>query len=90
MKQGLKKFFSPLKNQRGQTLAEYLMLLSVAFITSYILVTGPIANYTQTFLEHVSTGIKNVVQSAEWQKQPIEIGNERHPSSPKRFKALHL
>jgi uncharacterized protein (UPF0333 family) len=81
---------SSLKNQKGQTTVEYLLLLVVVFVTAYILITGPFATFTRQLIFNVARSVQNVVQSAEFTTEPIVVGNPKHPSSPKRFKPLHL
>ena len=82
---------SILNNERGQTVVEYLMLLALTFITSYLMVTGPVANFTKLMLATFRSSLVNVVQNAELQPgQQVEPGEGGHPSDPARGKALHL
>jgi len=78
------------RDQRGQTAVEYLMLLAVAFITAYIMVTGPLASFTVNLLNNLRSGIRNTVQHGEWSNEQIDFGNPRHPTSPERLRPLHL
>lgn len=78
-------------NQRGQTSLEYLLLLSVAFITSYIMITGPLATFTQLTLVTIRSALGNVIRNGEMKPGTVaEPGEDGHPSNPARLKPLHL
>jgi len=78
-------------DQQGQTSLEYLMLLSVAFIAAYIMVTGPLATFTRLTLATIRSGIQNTVRNGEWKDgDVIGPGEAGHPGDPSRFKAVHL
>lgn len=79
-----------LRDKRGQTSVEYLMLLAVAFITAYIMVTGPLADFTTAMVDNIRNNIQNMVKHAEWNGEGIEISNPLHPSNPERVRPLHL
>lgn len=78
------------KNNRGQTSIEYLLLLAVAFLTSYIIVTGPAAGLTTDMLTFIRSGLGNVVKHGEWTTDTIEPAKGKHPGNPQRLKAVHL
>jgi len=79
-----------LKNRKGQTSLEYLLLLTVAFITAYILIRGPFAVFARELLANILTGVQNVVSFAEWREEPLEPNDPEHPSNPARLKPQHL
>ncbi len=80
-----------LKNERGQTSVEYLLLLTVAFITAYFVVTGPLSLPTRYILVTIRSGIANTVRNGEWKEgQIVPTGAKGHPGDPARFQALHL
>jgi len=78
------------KDQRGQTAVEYLLLLAVTFIVTYLSVTGPFADFTVSLLENLRSGIRNTVQHGEWSAEPLDFDDLRHPASPVRHRPLHL
>jgi hypothetical protein len=74
----------------GQTTVEWLLLMSVAFITSYIMITGPLARYTKIVLLTFGSNVKNVVQNGELEAgNLVPAGQPGHPSDPTRYKYLH-
>ncbi len=80
-----------LGNERGQTMVEYLMLLAAAFITTYIVMIGPMANFTKLMLATIRSAIVNVVQNGELQPgEVLQPGQSGHPGDPARAKPLHL
>lgn len=82
---------SQLRNNRGQTSLEYLMLLSVTFIAAYIMITGPIATFTQGTLVNIRSVLGSVIQNGEMDPGNIKgPGEAGHPSDPKRLRAVHL
>ncbi len=76
--------------QSGQTSVEYLLLLTVAFITAYIVITGPVATFASGMINGIKAGLFNVVQNAELSTTGTGFGNAGHPSDPERMKPLHL
>lgn len=79
------------RGESGQTMVEYLLLLAVAFITAYILITGPVASFARDMITGIRVGLLNVVQNAELTTSaPQSPGASGHPTDGKRFKALHL
>ena len=78
-------------DESGQTTVEYLLLLAMTFITAYLMVTGPVSRFTQLMLFTIRASLANVVQNGELNPgQVYAPGQPGHPSSPTRFKALHL
>jgi len=78
-------------NERGQTMIEWLMLMALAFISAYLVITGPMATFTRQMLFTVRVGITNVVQNGDFKLgAPAQPGESGHPSDPSRGKALHL
>ncbi len=76
---------------RGQTTVEYLMLIAAAFITAYIMVSGPLSKFTSGMLGTMRGSLQNVVQNGEMTPgAAIQDGQRGHPSDPTRYKALHL
>ncbi len=80
-----------LGNERGQTMVEYLMLLGAAFITTYIVMIGPMADFTKLMLATIRSAIGNVVQNGELTPgEVLQPGQSGHPGDPARAKPLHL
>lgn len=80
-----------IRDEEGQTVVEYLLLLAMAFITAYILMTiGPLPRFTTQMLADIRTRLGNVVRNGQMESQGTEPGTSGHPSDPRRFKALHL
>lgn len=87
----LRAIFCRLKSdKRGQTFLEYLLLMAAAFLTSYLVITGPLSTFTRTLLTDIRNGLSNVVEHAEWTSESIEPGKGKHPGNPERLKAVHL
>lgn len=67
------------------------MLLSVAFIASYIMITGPLATFTKLTLFTIRGGIQNTVRNGEWREgEVIAPGEKGHPGDPDRLRAVHF
>lgn len=80
-----------LKDESGQTVVEYLLLMAAAFITSYIVMTGPMSKFTSLMLATIRSSLANVVQNGELQPgQVLQPGQGGHPGDPARSKPLHL
>ncbi len=80
-----------LRNRRGQTSLEYLMLLSVAFIASYIIITGPLSTFTRLTIATIRSGIQNTVRNGEWKEgEVVGPGEKGHPGDPARLKPVHF
>lgn len=80
-----------LKGRKGQTSLEYLLLMSVAFITAYILITGPIGRFTNLTLLRIRGGIQNTVRNGEWREGEVQgPGEKGHPGDPDRLKPVHF
>lgn len=79
------------KGQSGQTALEYLLLLSAAFITAYIMITGPVANFTGGMLQEIRNNIVNIVRNGENDgNQELNFGDNGHPGDQARFEPLHM
>jgi uncharacterized protein (UPF0333 family) len=77
--------------ERGQAVVEYLLLLSAAFITTYIVMTGPMAQFTRQMLATIRSSLVNVVQNGELSPGQVSSpGQSGHPGDPARTKALHF
>lgn len=80
-----------LSSRKGQTVVEYLMLMALCFVTGFLMVTGPVANFTRLMVATIRSSIVNVVQNAELRPgEQLEPGEGGHPSDPTRGKPLHL
>ena len=73
-----------LKNRKGQTTIEWLMLLAASFTTGYFIITGPFAVFTKSFLVKIRGVTNNIVLSGESNPKAPP------PLAPKRFRAVHL
>lgn len=79
------------KNQRGQTTVEYLMLLAVTFLVSYLVIVGPMSNFTLLMIATIRSALINVVQNGELTPgEVLQPGQAGHPGDPARTKPLHL
>jgi hypothetical protein len=79
-----------LNNNRGQTSVEYLMLLAVTFIASYIMIRGPIGSFTTALFQNLYSGLQNLVTNAEFSGDTPAFDQAGHPSNTRRLKPLHL
>lgn len=79
-----------LKNRRGQTSLEYLLLLGATFIAAYIMVRGPIGTFTNSLFTNIFSGLQNLITHAEWSSEEFNEGEAVHPMNPARTKPLHL
>ena len=78
------------RGESGQTMVEYLMLLALAAISSFFVVTGPVQNFTKLMVATIRSTIVNVVQNAELRPgQQVEPGEGDHPSAASHGKRLH-
>ena len=73
-----------LKNRRGQTMVEWLMLIVASFTTAYFIITSPFAEFTTNFLSKISKYTQNIVLKGESEPKAA------NPSDQKRFKPVHL
>jgi hypothetical protein len=77
--------------EKGQTTIEYLLLLSMVFITSYIILAGPLTTFTNNLFANLLSVLKSVVTNGELKTGDVSInGGAGHPMDPQRYKALHL
>lgn len=79
-----------LRNNRGQTSVEYLLLLAACFITAFLLIKGPVAVFTRDVLSGITGGLQNIVTNGEFTGDTFEFAKRGHPASPARLKPLHL
>ncbi len=80
-----------LKNTRGQTSLEYLMLMTVAFVATYVIVTGPLATQARYILVTIRSGIQNTVRNGEWKEgDVVGPGEAGHPGDPDRLRPVHF
>lgn len=78
------------QNNKGQTSVEYLLLLTVAFISSYLVIMGPVASFTTSMILRLRSAMGNIVQNADLVPgQVVPPGDNNHPGSPKRLRRLH-
>ncbi len=78
-------------NDRGQATVEYLLLMAVAFITTYLVITGPMGTFTQEMVGTIRAALVNVVQNGELTPgEVLRAGDSGHPGDPVRLKPLHM
>jgi hypothetical protein len=66
------------------------MLLSVAFISAYLVVTGPLATFTRLTIFTIRSGIQNTVRNGEWRDgEVVGPGEAGHPGDPARLRPVH-
>lgn len=69
---------------------EYLLLMAVAFITAYIMITGPVSSFTIGMIQTLSAAMGNIVQNGDLKTgQVVPPGQSGHPSDPSRLKRVH-
>jgi uncharacterized protein (UPF0333 family) len=86
----MKKHTRLLTSQKGQTTLEYILLLAATFVTSYFVVTGPMANFTRNMLQTIRSALVNVVQNGELTPgEVLSAGQAGHPGDVARAKPLH-
>ncbi len=73
-----------LKNRRGQTSVEWLMLMAAASLTAFVVISGPISNFTIGFVKEIRDFTQNIVLRGESDPKAPP------PSDPKRFRPVHL
>lgn len=73
-----------LKNKKGQTSVEWLMLMAAATTTALIVISNPIANYTTTLIDSIKKYTQNIVLRGESEEKAPS------PSDSKRFRPVHL
>ncbi len=82
-----------MRGEKGQTTIEYLLLTAVAFLTSYLMITGPVGNFTRGMVDRLRGSMANIVQNGELAAAPngqaAQPGDSNHPSDPSRAKRLH-
>lgn len=71
-----------MNNQKGQTLVEYILLLAFASVTSYIVITIPLANFTRGMLEDLRQVMGSVILKGD-------MHSNQGTFDPSRYKALH-
>ncbi|MFM8314135.1 MAG: hypothetical protein ACKOA8_07600, partial [Deltaproteobacteria bacterium] len=54
-----------LKNQRGQALVEWLLLLAASFLTGYVVISGPFATFTTNLLDKIRGYTGSIVLKGE-------------------------
>jgi hypothetical protein len=80
-----------IRNRRGQTTVEYLLLLAATFVTSYFVVTGPMSSFTRQLLTTIRSALVNVVQNGELTPgEVLSPGQSGHPGDPARARPVHF
>jgi hypothetical protein len=78
-----------LKNNKGQTVIEYVLLTSMAALTA-LFILPRFGEFTVATLDLIKSQLGSVTKDGEigvGEKQPGEPG---HPSAPARFKEMHF
>ena len=78
------------QNRKGQTSVEYLLLMATAFLSAYLIITGPMSSFTRQLLAHIRSGISNAITHAEWSERTIVPAKDMHPGNPQRTRPVHL
>lgn len=73
-----------LKNRKGQTMVEWLLLTAAAATTAYFVITGPFADFTSEFITKIKTYTNSIAMKGE------SAPNAVSPADRKRFKPVHL
>jgi uncharacterized protein (UPF0333 family) len=88
---GRKQKLRRLLNRRGQTSVEYLFLLSLVFITAYIILTGPLSRFTNSTFNNIESVLQNMVASGELDTGNVQVnGGTGTPMDQRRFRPVHL
>lgn len=67
------------------------MLLAVTFLVSYLVIVGPMSNFTLLMIATIRSALINVVQNGELTPgEVLQPGQAGHPGDPARTKPLHL
>lgn len=77
------------KNKKGQTVVEYLLLSAAAAITGLIIIrqTG---DFTKTTIEGIRGRLGNIVRNGELSDSEKAPDQKGHPARKERFKSLHF
>ena len=73
-----------IQNKRGQTTVEWLLLMAVAFLTAYFIMTGPFATFTTNLISNIKSATNSIVRNGEVRPDTAP------PDTPARLKAVHL
>ena len=78
--------------ERGQTSIEYILLLLLTFMTGYLLITGPIATFTNLTIVTIRAALGNVILAGELTPasgQLIQPNDPLNPANPARLQPVH-
>ncbi|NDC23394.1 MAG: hypothetical protein EBZ49_04615 [Proteobacteria bacterium] len=78
-----------LKNERGQSVVEYLLLTLAAAVTAFFILPE-FGQFTVQTLEDIRERLGSVAKDGELSQSEKQPGQKGHPSDPERFKALHF
>lgn len=78
-----------LKNEKGQTVVEYLLLTLAAAATA-LFILPEFGRFTVETIEDIRSRLGSVAKDGELSKSEKLPGQRGHPSNPERFKALHF
>ncbi|NBX67611.1 MAG: hypothetical protein EBR01_01460 [Proteobacteria bacterium] len=73
-----------LKNRRGQAIVEWVLLMAASSFIAFLMLAGPVANFTSDLLNKVRVYTSNIVLLGE------STDKAPPPTDPKRFKPVHL
>lgn len=79
-----------LRDRRGQTVVEWLLLTAMVFIVAYVVMSGPMSTYTRIVLADMRSRLVGVIQNGD--NTPGEValpGTNGHPLDDSHYKALH-
>ncbi|NBW98823.1 hypothetical protein EBR03_04555 [bacterium] len=77
-----------IKNQKGQTVVEYLLLTLAAAVTA-LFVLPRFGTFTVQTLNDIRERLGSVAKDGELSSSEKQPGQRGHPGDPDRFKPLH-
>jgi hypothetical protein len=78
-----------LKNEKGQTVVEFLLLTLAAAATAFFILPE-FGTFTVKTIEDIRSKLGSVAKDGELSETEKQPGQRGHPSNPERFKALHF
>lgn len=77
------------KNQKGQTVVEYLLLTFAAAVTAFFILPE-FGKFTVQTIDDIRGRLGSVAKDGELSQSEKQPGQKGHPSRPERFRALHF
>jgi len=78
-----------IKNEKGQTVVEYLLLTGAAALTA-LFILPKFGEFTVSTINEIRDRLGSVVRNGELSQDTKEPGQKGHPGNEDRFKPLHF